>query len=270
MDQIELPDLIGEETVDGRRVYRWSDGSLTPVIRGGAGDDEDPDDDEEDEVDDDAEDEESEGEDDDGDEDEDEVDEEDEDDDDPEVDAAIDEIVAKVVDKLGDKFDSIADRRINKLVKRLDRKADRGGDDDEPKGRRSRRSQRDDEPEFSVRDARLAGMEIIRDEMPRLSTEDREIARDLLAAEIEKHRGDGDEDEVGEAAGKAVATRMKGLKTRTSKSTKAALRKTGALRTPKKQAAGSGKDRKSSKSRMAAGAARAARVRPQTTTEKKE
>ena len=191
MDQIELPDLIGEETVDGRRVYRWSDGSLTPVIRGGAGDDEDPDDDEEEEVDDDAEDEESEGDDDD-DEDEDEGDEEDEDDDDPEVDAAIDEIVAKVVDKLGDKFDSIADRRINKLVKRLDRKADRGGDDDEPKGRRSRRSQRDDEPEFSVRDARLAGMEIIRDEMPRLSTEDREIARDLLAAEIEKHRGDGE------------------------------------------------------------------------------
>lgn len=270
MDQ-QLPDLIGEEIINERPMWRWDDGSLTPIIRGGAEGDPDADDDS-DEDPEDADGDGSEDGDDDGDDEGDEdEDEEGDDDEDAEYEAAIEDIVTRVTEKLGDKFDSIADRRINKLVKRLDRKADRGDDDDdEPKGSRSRRKPSDTESAFSTREARLSGMEIVRDELGRMSTEDREIVRDLLGVEIAKLRDSGDdEDTVGEAAGKAVVTRMKSLRTRTSRSTKDALRKKGALKEPSKQSAGSGKDRKSSKSRMAAGAARAAQIRP-TTTQNKE
>lgn len=269
MDQ-QLPDLIGEEIINERPMWRWDDGTLTPIIRGGAEGDPDADDDS-DEDPEDADGDGSEDGDDDGDDEGDEdEDEEGDDDEDAEYEAAIEDIVTRVTEKLGDKFDSIADRRINKLVKRLDRKADRGDDDDEPKGSRSRRKPSDNESAFSTREARLSGMEIVRDELGRMSTEDREIVRDLLGVEIAKLRDSGDdEDTVGEAAGKAVVTRMKSLRTRTSRSTKDALRKKGALKEPSKQSAGSGKDRKSSKSRMAAGAARAAQIRP-TTTQNKE
>lgn len=263
MDQ-QLPDLVGEEIVDGRPKWRWSDGTLTPVVRGGAVSDDDED--EDDGVDDDDadvdEDDESESEEDDDDADDEEGDDED-DDEDAEYEAAVDDIVARVVDKLGDKFDSIADRRINKLVKRLDRKADRGDDDEDRP--RSRRSRRNTEPDFSVREAKAAGMEIVRDELGRMSTEDREMARDLLTVEIDKRRSSGDdEDEVGEAAAKAVVTRMKSMRSRTSKSTKAALQRSGALKTPAKQKAKTS-TKKSVKSQMQAGAARAARVRPSQT-----
>ena len=268
MDQ-QLPDLIGEEIINERPMWRWDDGSLTPVIRGGAEGDPDDDPDEDPDEDPEGDDPEEDPDEDDEDEDED-PDEEGDADEDAEYEAAIEDIVTRVTEKLGDKFDSIADRRINKLVKRLDRKADRGDDDDEPKGSRSRRKPSDNESAFSTREARLSGMEIVRDELGRMSTEDREIVRDLLGVEIAKLRDSGDdEDTVGEAAGKAVVTRMKSLRTRTSRSTKDALRKKGALKEPSKQSAGSGKDRKSSKSRMAAGAARAAQIRP-TTNQNKE
>lgn len=241
------------ETIDGKLCWRFADGTTHPVIRGGAVDDDDADDehddDDADEGDDDAE--HDDDQDDDGDEDaDDDADDGDEDEDD-DTEAWVELVSDAVVGKVGAEID----RRINKALRKLRRDED----DDDRRGSRGGRQRREREPEFSVREARLAGMEVIRDEMPRMSSTEREAARTMLTAQIEAGRRSGDDEEtVGERAAQEVLSTMKALRGPKKRPVKKAP--------PQRKKQGSARTRDAG-SKMKAGAARAARFNTTTSTE---
>ena len=243
------------ETIDGKLCWRFADGTTHPVIRGGATDDDDADDDHADDEDDAGdEDDDDAGDGDDGDEDgDDDGDDSDDgdDDEDDDTDAWVELVSDAVVNKVGAEID----RRINKALRKVRRDDD---DDDDDRGGR-RRSRRQKDPEFSVREARLAGMELIRDEMPRMSTTEREAARTMLTAQIAAESRSGDDEEtVGERAAQTVLSTMKALRGPKKRPVKKAP--------PQRKKSGSARTRDAG-SKMKAGAARAARFNTTTSTE---
>jgi hypothetical protein len=242
------------EMVDGKLCWRFADGTTHPVIRGAAVDEDSDDEDDGDDADDGDEDDGDDAgdgddaDDEDGDDDGDDSDDGNEDEDD-DTDAWVDLVSEAVVAKVGAEID----RRINKAL----RKVRRDEDDEDDGGRRGgRRRTRRQDPEFSVREARLAGMELIRDEMPRMSTAEREAARTMLTAQIASESGSGDDEEtVGERAAETVLSTMKALRGPKKRPVKKAP--------PQRKKQGSARTRDAG-SKMNAGAARAARFNPST------
>jgi hypothetical protein len=251
------------ETVklDGKLVWRFPDGSTFPVVRGGAvdddDDDDDADDDDADDQDDDQDDDDSEE---DGDDEDDDQEDDDQDDDEEDWQARFEDLEAN--------FQAELDRRINRLTRTL-RREFAGGEDDEPRGgrgKRRRRRQQDDDGDldFSDRDARLAATELIRDELPRMTSAEREISRSLLAEEIRKRRTSGDdEDTVGEDAAQKVIELMKASRTAASRSSTRKARKKGEGAKPQRKK-GTSSTSRSTKSSFELGAQRAAARRPPT------
>lgn len=247
-------DPIEEVEIEGKLCWRFADGTTHPVIRGGAVDDDDADEDEHDDDDagdsDDGDEDDGDDQDDDGDEDDGDADDDEDEDDDTE--AWVELVSDAVVGKVGAEID----RRINKALRKLRRDED---DDDDRRGGRGGRQRREREPEFSVREARLAGMEVIRDEMPRMSSTEREAARTMLTAQIEAGRRSGDDEEtVGERAAQEVLSTMKALRGPRKRPVKKAP--------PQRKKQGSARTRDAG-SKMKAGAARAARFNTTTKTE---
>ena len=235
---------IEEVMVNGRLCWRFADGTTHPVIRGGAVDDDDADadgDDGDEHDEEDPDDDDADGDDDQGEDDDDAEDGDDGDEDEDDTDAWVELVSEAVVAKVGSEID----RRINKALRKVRR--DDEDDDDRDRGRRrSRRS----EPAFSVREARLAGMELIRDEMPRMTTAEREAARTMLTAQIEASKGSGDDEEtVGERAAQTVLSTMQALRGPKKRPVKKAP--------PQRKKTSSGRTRDVG-SKMKAGAARAA------------
>lgn len=244
------------EMVAGKLCWRFADGTTFPVIRGGAVDDDDADDDADgDDAEDGDEDDDDAGDGDDGDEDgDDDGDDSDDgdDDEDDDTEAWVELVSDAVVGKVGAEID----RRINKALRKVRRDED---DDDDGDRRGGRRRSRRQEPEFSVREARLAGMELIRDEMPRMSTTEREAARTMLTAQIAAESRSGDDEEtVGERAAQTVLSTMKALRGPKKRPVKKAP--------PQRKKQGSARTRDAG-SKMKAGAARAARFNTTTSTE---
>lgn len=203
------------------RHWLFSDGTVLPVVTGGDGD-EDLDDD----GDDDSDEDDSDGDDDEGDE---------------SGDDATDEIVNRVVERLESQFNSIADRRVNALLREI--RDD--GDDDEEDDRRSRRKskpRRSSSDSGDMREARIAGREYLTDAVKTfLSSDEREIAMDLLKAKVIGHVSSGmDPDEAGQRAAEEVARKVKTMRKTYEEATKKRLRRSGALKDRPGQPASSG------------------------------
>lgn len=242
--------------IDGRLCWVFPDGRVHPVIRGGAVDDDDADEDGDDGGDDDEdEDPDDDQDDDDG----------DEDDPDADTEELVEHLVEQITDRLREELaeelglvtESELDRRINKLVRKLRRGDDAGSSS--RKGSRRRDEDDDDRDEFSVRTARLAGMEIVRDELGRMTSDERTVARGLLDSEIAKQRdrGEDDEDAAGEKAATAVVRQVKALRDQSRRRAGRTAKRggQGPSTQRRRQSAGSAR---TTKSKLSKGAERAA------------
>lgn len=248
-------DEIETKLVNGTLSWVFPDGSVHPVIRGGATDDEDDLDDDDGDGDDDQ----------DGDDDGDDGDDSDGDgddadgDEDDDVEQLVGHIVSRVREELEDMglvTQSELDRRINGVVRKVTKRSNsssrsRRRDDDD--------GDRDERDEFSERAARIAGNEMIRDGLGRMTETERDVARSMLQAEIARQRrsGEDDEDVVGEAAGAAVVQRLKKLRRDSKRSTGRTERQRGGGASRQRSRTRSSSARSTSK-QMAEGARRAA------------
>lgn len=247
-------DPVETEIIDGKLTWIFPDGTTHPVIRGGSEDDDSEDDGEDDTDDEELDEDDEDSSDDEDSEDEDDDDEDEDDGDEPEF------------ATLGD-VESMIDRRINRLTRTLrDEIADLFDDDSGSSRRRGgKRTQRKPDPDFSDREARLVGTEIIRDDLPRMSDAEREVARGLLANSITKHKASGDSEEaVGELAAQEVIRAIKKLRGEQKSSSSRTAKKRGAGAPPQRKKT---PVRKSAGSDMQKGAARAAARRPRKNTE---